>query len=212
MAPSPNGQQALAVVSDVSKLEGCKAIVRRTIEQFGKIDILVNNAGSFPVALITDANYLETVELTTEILLKSVMRMTHLCANYLIATKGCIVNISSDGSGLSDPSVSAYCTCKAAVDKFTKCSAVELSPHGVRVNSVLPSLIDTPILDGFTAGALEKLKEHCNQSYPLRRYGQVEDIVGPVVFLSSPDAAFITGSNLPVDGGSLCVTSGSEWL
>ena len=124
------------MASDIATVEGCKMIVDETIKKFGKIDILINNAANGTFSLIREESYIEYFDKETELVLKSAIRMTNLCSAHLIASKGCVVNISSIASERPNSNISGYCISKAALDMFTKCASFELSPHGVRVNSI----------------------------------------------------------------------------
>ncbi|XP_034025481.1 carbonyl reductase [NADPH] 2-like [Thalassophryne amazonica] len=139
----------------------------------------------------------------TFVLCRSVYQLTQLCVPHLIKTKGSIVNISSINSERAFPGVLAYCMSKTALDHFTRCLALELAPKQVRVNSVRPGVIITEVHKraGMDEKEYAKLLAECKQTHALGRPGEVEEVAQSIAFLASDAASFITGVNLPIDGG-----------
>ncbi|CAG2105167.1 unnamed protein product [Medioppia subpectinata] len=120
-------------------------------------------------------------------------------------TKGNIVNISSIAAFTPSSKMMLHCMAKCALDMFTKCLALQLGPKGIRVNSVNPATVRTPIFERITGDTklLDSLVEHCRQTYPLGRIGEPEDVAEAVVFLANEtSASFITGLIMPVNGGA----------
>jgi len=111
------------------------------------------------------------------------------------------VNLASIMSLVAGPGLTAYAASKGAVAQFTKALAQDMAPHGVRVNAILPGVIETPMTEVTrqTPEAIGRFMAHT----PMRRVGQPEELVGPVVFLASKAASYVTGALLPVDGGYL---------
>ncbi|CAG2179031.1 unnamed protein product [Oppiella nova] len=178
-----------------------KNLVEKTITEFGKIDILVNNAGIALRAPLGDPKYIDIFDKVMNTNVRSIQVLTQLVVPYLEITKGNIINISSVLSMTPSSSTMAYCMAKSALDMFTKCLALELGPKGIRVNSVNPAIIRTPIFEAtIELPFVEKL---CRDTYPLQRIGEPEDVSEAVAYLCSPVASFITGAILPVDGGCL---------
>lgn len=126
-----------------------------------------------------------------------------LAVPYLIQTKGCIVNVSSIIGLRSFPNVLSYGISKSAIDQFTKCCALDLAPKQVRVNSVNPGVIVTELhkRGGMDDEAYAKFLERSSATHPLGRPGQVDEVAGTIAFLASDNASFITGAQVPVDGG-----------
>jgi NAD(P)-dependent dehydrogenase (short-subunit alcohol dehydrogenase family) len=132
---------------------------------------------------------------------KGTFLTTQAAARRMVAagTGGAIVNLSSQMGHVGAPRRSVYCATKHAVEGLTKALAVELAPHGIRVNSVAPTFVETPMTAPFLAD--EEFRADVLERIPLGRIGTVEDVVGAVLFLASPAAALVTGTSLLVDGG-----------
>ncbi|CAG2111485.1 unnamed protein product, partial [Medioppia subpectinata] len=133
---SPNGLTALEVTADVSKEVDCKQLIDSTVKAFYRLDVLVNNAGFGLNAGITDSHFGQTLDQMFATNVKSTVVLTQLSADYLIKTKGNIINISSIAANMTVPNLTGYCITKSALDMFTKCMAAELGPKGIRVNAV----------------------------------------------------------------------------
>ena len=170
-------------------------------ERFGRLDVLVNNAGTNPVfgplaeldpvaaAKILEINLLGTLAWSQQVVAD---------ARLGFAEHGAIVNISSVSSSVPSPGIGMYGISKAAIDHLTRTLAVELGPN-VRVNAVAPAVVKTD----FAKKLYEGREEQVSAAYPLKRLGEPADIAGPVAFLASEDAAWVTGQVLDVDGGLL---------
>lgn len=173
-------------------------IVRRTIERFGSLDTLVNNAGvgAFGPLIDTDDDAIDRV---LSINVKGLIRMSRAAIPALKETRGSIVNVSSVSGIGGDWTLSVYNASKGAVTNFTRALALELGIDGVRVNAVLPSLTRSEMSESLFEN--RPLIEAFERRIALGRPGEPDDIAGPVLFLASDDAGFVTGVNLPVDGG-----------
>ncbi|CAG2180622.1 unnamed protein product, partial [Oppiella nova] len=202
---SLSNQKALGVRADIMVDTDVKNLVEKTIAEFGKIDILVNNAGILTSAKFGEPGYLESYDKMMNTNVRSIQVLTQSVVPYLESTKGNIINISSVAALKPSGRDMAYCMAKSALDMFTKCLALELGPKGVRVNSVNPAAIRTPIWETLTGNKdfVNTSEKQCQDNYPLRRIGEPEDVSEAVAYLCSPVASFITGAILPVDGGSL---------
>ncbi len=195
------GRKAIAITANVRESEAVKAMVEKAIQEFGRIDILVNNVGATFMH-----NILEVSEKAWDALIGVNLRPTFLCTQAVGKVmkekgKGCIINISSIAGYAPSPNGPAYGAAKAAVDHLTRTCAADLGKYGIRVNSIIPGLIEH---DGnITIFGLDKpeIKEQMVKAVPLGRMGMIDDIVGPAVFLASEAASFVSGATLLVSGG-----------
>jgi len=193
------GGAAIGVAVDVGKSEAVKAMVAKTLEAYGKVDILVNNAGDVTISkhfLTSDEAWWDHF-LTTN--LKSQFLTCRAIAPLMAKVGGgCIINMSSGGATRSHRGMVAYDASKGGVEALTRGLALELAPYGIRVNSLVPGLIETR--PDHAEPVAEKRR---NDTVPLGRGGKAADLAGPAAFLASQDAAYMTGSTLVVDGGVL---------
>lgn len=189
------GGRALALAADVIDAAAVDAMVAQVVSRFGGISVLVNNAGictSAPVGAM-DAGMIDR-ELAVNV--KSVVLVTQACLPHM-SEGSAIVNLSSNLAVSPLPGMTLYCAAKAAVSCLTQGFAKELGPRGIRVNAVAPGATRTAMtawIDDATLAAI------CGQT-PLGRIGEPMDIAGAVAFLASPDASWITGRTLVIDGG-----------
>ncbi|XP_077379034.1 3-oxoacyl-[acyl-carrier-protein] reductase FabG-like [Festucalex cinctus] len=196
------GTEPLLVPGDLTDEDKVKRMVEEVIARFGRLDVLVNNAGILALGGIEKSD-LATYDRVMNINVRSVYHLTQLCVPHLIKTKGCIVNVSSIASQISSFAALAYCMSKSAIDQFTRCVALELAAKQVRVNSVCPGVIVTEVFKraGMDEKQNAKKLESCKQSHALGRPGEVDEVARGIAFLASDAASFITGVNLPIDGG-----------
>lgn len=187
----------LSVVADVSTDEGWVQIAKATMDRYGRGDIVVNNAGILPLVHI-DQMTLEDWHAVFKVNLDS----HFLSAKHFIPLMrqngwGRFVNISSNSIGVSQQGLSHYMASKMGVIGFVRGLANDLGADGITVNAVLPSITNTPA----TAPAPEEFKREVWMQQAIKRFADPEDIAGPVAFLTSDDAAFMTGQAVVVDGG-----------
>lgn len=199
MAATCNGALH-GVVADVCNEDDIKRLVREAVARFGRLDCGFNVAGgALPgtVQTLSSADW-DHVHAYT---LRSVFLSMKYQSAQMIAQGGggAIVNVSSINSMVPLPAAIAYSTMKAGVDMVTRTAAVELAPHGIRVNALLPGLCETPA----TAPLLAN--EQVNASYlgriPMARAAHADEMTGPALFLGSGEASYVTGSTLVADGG-----------
>ncbi|XP_075256651.1 3-oxoacyl-[acyl-carrier-protein] reductase FabG-like [Convolutriloba macropyga] len=189
-------------MGDIGEEKTCEVIYNETISKFGRIDILINNAGCFRQGPL-DTTSIESFDDVIRINARSVIFLTQLCIPELKKTKGSIVNVSSIAGVRSFVGAGYYCMSKVAQDMYTKCLALELAPHGVRVNAVNPGTVDTPVFkrSGLTDEQVAGFFEAEIVLNPIKRIGTVEDVADLIAFLAGSRASFITGNITSVDGG-----------
>ncbi|XP_035226163.1 uncharacterized oxidoreductase TM_0325-like [Stegodyphus dumicola] len=193
----------LKMVADISKEEEINKIIKSTIDYFGRLNVLVNNAGIMKIGT-AENTAMEIYDETMNVNVRSLFLITQLAIPHLKKTKGNIVNVSSVAGLRSFPGVAAYCVSKAAVDQLTRCTALELASDGVRVNSVNPGVIITELhkRGGMAEEVYVKFLERCKGTHALGRPGTVDEVAEAIIFLADENkSSFITGVNLPVDGG-----------
>lgn len=186
---------------DVSQPEACAALARQTSAEVGQIDLLVNNAGIIIREGIDSPKAAANLERTLDVNVLGTFHPIHAWLDALRATKGVVINVASIASMAGIAGTLGYSPSKGAVKLLTQALAVDLAKDGVRVNAIAPGVIETP-MTAATREAPEKLERFMART-PMARVGQPEELVGPVVFLASAMASYVTGVTLPVDGGFL---------
>lgn len=200
------GGKAIATKTDVTDSKEVEQMVQRTIEKFGKIDILINNAGIIARSSVMDMRE-EELDRTFDVNLKGVILCSQAVARHMIEQKsGKIVNMGSSlSSRASVCNLSGggadYCASKAAVQAFTRTLAMELGPYGINVNAVAPGTTNTPMHESLW----EMATIYFQNSVPLGRLAEPEDIADVVVFLVTDAARYITGQTIHVNGGQIMV-------
>lgn len=170
----------------------------------GSIDLLVNNAGLAILKPLTEATE-QDVDQLFDINVKALINVTQIVTKNLLERKvpGSIVNISSQASKVGLLNHTVYCSTKGAVDAYTRAAALELGPHNIRVNCVNPTVIMTDM--GKLGWSKPEVAKPMIEKIPLRRFGEVQEVVDAVLYLLSDKSSMITGTCLPVDGGYLAV-------
>ncbi|XP_013191441.2 3-oxoacyl-[acyl-carrier-protein] reductase FabG-like [Amyelois transitella] len=196
------GKKPLVIKADVCKDDDVKRIINDTIEKFNKLDVLINNAGITRFGRILDGKITESFDELINTNLRAVVKLTTLAAPFLIKTKGNIVNVSSiAGITINTINMGGYCTTKAALSHFSRVSALELAPHGVRVNIVSPGPVYSDILEN--AGITTKVEDVAGKTALNNRVSEPEEIADLILFLASEKAKGITGSDYVSDNGYL---------
>ena len=185
-------------VTDPGAVTAFAATVRRAL---GPASVLVNNAGVIRRLPIDDPGYETAWSAVFSINVDGSRNMLRAVLDQLTETRGSVINLGSVMSLTGGPGLSAYAASKGAVAQFTKALAHDLSPRGVRVNAILPGVIETPMTETTRADpdAIARFMAHT----PMGRVGRPEELVGPVLFLASEAASYVTGALIPVDGGYL---------
>lgn len=197
---SPDGSRCIFLHHDVTKEDDWTTVIAESISAFGQIDILVNNAGIFERGSVLDTS-LKDFQRTMDINTTGVFLGMKAVAPHMVQRKtGSIVNISSVAGLAGTPGFLAYGASKWAVRGMTKGVAKELAPFGVRVNSIHPGIIDTPMLQTFDAAG-EGVREAVRTRIPLGYEAEPIHVARLALYLASDDSAYSTGSEFIVDGG-----------
>ena len=201
-----SGGQAALSLGDVSEPAYCDNLVAETVREFGRLDVLFNNAGvafNGKVDQTDDAAWRRLIEIN----LSGAFYMARATVRQMKAQGGggCIINMSSECALIAYESLPAYSATKAAIAMLTKVMAIDHARDGIRVNAVCPGDIDTPMTDiGWQQLNLsrEEIMKRLGAHIPMGRIGKPLDVANAVMFRASEAASFITGSLLPVDGGT----------
>jgi glucose 1-dehydrogenase len=189
------GGEAVFMQADMRVPEDIKRLIDDAVEQYGSLDILVNNA-----AVQTETTTSEATLEEWNLVVETNFRSYWLCAKHAteqMSDEGSIINISSNHASQTMPEIFPYNAVKAGINGMTRAMALDFGPN-IRVNSISPGYIEVErneeALSGYYRTQLERI-------HPVGRIGQPEDVAGVASFLASTDAAFITGANIPIDGG-----------
>ncbi len=191
-----DGGRARTAVCDVADAAAVKALV----PGLGPIDVLVNNAGTNvpePFVEVTEAHYDRVMNLNV----RAAFMVSQAVAKTMIerGDGGSIIHMSSQMGHVGAPSRAVYCTSKHAIEGLTKAMAWDLAPHGIRVNAVAPTFIETPMTRPFLDD--QAFVQDTLSRIALGKFGQPEDVAAAVVYLASPASDMVTGTSLLVDGG-----------
>jgi len=202
-----NHDRLATAPGDVATAAGCEAVVGAALEALGGLDVLVNSAGVFerrPLAESDEAFWDSMIDIN--------VKGTYFCSRAALPaleeSGGAIVNLASIAGLEGYAGVTVYCASKGAIVNLTRAMAIELAP-AVRVNCVCPGVIDTDMARmGFSEdGAPRADLDDQAEFHPMKRVGTAEEVAQAILYLASPDAGFITGAALPIDGG---VTAGGH--
>jgi NAD(P)-dependent dehydrogenase (short-subunit alcohol dehydrogenase family) len=189
---------------DITAEDGPGTVIRTALERYGRIDVLVNNAAVVNTeSLRTYTRASIAPQLATNLVAPVLLTQAALPA--LEDSGGVIVNVTTAVGQRGWPGNSLYAAGKAALEVLTRSWAVELAPHGIRVAAVAPGAIETPIADhsGYTPEQRAAIRKWQLDHTPLGRVGRPEEVAWAITRLASPQASFITGVILPVDGGAV---------
>jgi glucose 1-dehydrogenase len=196
------GRRSIAVRADLGSMADVTALMEKSISEMGRVDVLCNNAG---IEIhdnfwdVKEADYDKVLNVN----LKGVFFMTQAFVKHLMADKrpGVIINMSSTHEELPFPHFTSYCASKGGLKMMTRNCAIELAPYNIRINSIAPGAIETPINKKLLNDPAKLASLLAN--IPLNRLGQPSDIASAAVYLASEEASYVTGTTLFVDGGLL---------
>ncbi len=194
-----NGQQGLATTTDVTSADSTREMAEAVVEKFGRIDVLVNNAG-ISGRFIVEETSVELWDRVMAVNAKGVFLGAKLAIPVMRqAGGGSIINISSIYGLVGSDSGASYHASKGAVRIFTKSAAIQYAKDGIRVNSVHPGFVDSPMTESYHEQP--EIREARVAATPLGRMGLPEDIASGILYLASDESSFVTGSELVIDGG-----------
>ena len=196
------GGQAVAVHADVSRREHGESMVQAATDRFGGIDILVNNAGVetlIPLLELEESEWDRVVDTN----LKGAFLCAQIAARTMVSGQrsGAIVNIASINAKIALAGQAHYTSSKGGLIMLTKAMALDLAPHGIRVNAIGPGVIETRMTESSLSNP--ERRAMLLSKVPLGRVGQPQDVANAALFLASDEASYITGTTLYVDGGWL---------
>jgi len=198
------GGRALAVPADATIPEQAQRLIDQTVAEFGRVDIIVNAIGGGAGDVLYDAQDYPTKawEWIMDLNVRSTLLPTQAAVRQMVAQGdgGKVLNISSVRGQLGiDAGYSAYVAAKGAIDSLTRQWATEWAKHGITVNAISPTFVDTPQVASLLSDP--DFKERIVSRIPLRRVGTTDDLVGAALFFCSPASSFVTGQILTIDGG-----------
>jgi NAD(P)-dependent dehydrogenase (short-subunit alcohol dehydrogenase family) len=190
------GQQAAALTLDVRDVDAAK----KAIAAQAPFDVLVNNAGTNKPTPFVDVK-VEDFDFVFSLNVRAAYFVAQAVARALVTANkpGSIINMSSQMGHVGGPTRTVYCATKHAMEGFTKAMAIDLAPHKIRVNTLAPTFIETPMTRPFFEN--KTFREDTLRRIKLGRLGQLEDLTGAIVFLASDASALMTGTSLVLDGG-----------
>ncbi|MEM9632869.1 MAG: SDR family oxidoreductase [Pseudomonadota bacterium] len=197
----PKDDQGLYIPMDLTQPEADRVVLQKSLNQYGRVDVLVNNAG---ISMAGEDPYSDKIwNDTLEVNLNAAARLCRSVARQMVKQRsgGSIINITSLGAERGFPDNPAYQVSKSALKQLSRAMARDFGKHGVRINNVCPGYIKTEMTKKSYSDP--QLSQHRIERMMLPRWGEPDDLSGPCLFLASEAAAYITGIDLPVDGGWL---------
>ena len=203
-ALTASGYRAAAFSVDVRQPAQIAQLIKETVRTFGGLDVLINNAGVALTKSTTETTFEEWGRV-----LDINLTGPWLCARAAIPAMiqrggGAIVNVASNAGLVGFPNLAAYCAAKGGLVQLTRAMALDCAPHDIRVNAICPGHTRTPMGDGFVAAQPDPaafVKEFINVQHPIGRMAEADEIARAILFLTSDDASFLTGSIVAADGG-----------
>ncbi len=183
---------------DVAEYEQVESLVEETVDEHGRLDVIVNNAGVASETSVEEMS-LDEWDTVVETNLDGVMHGTKVALPHLKESEGCVINLGSIYGLVGGQGAASYSAAKGGVVNFTQQVAIDYADQGVRVNSICPGFVETPMTEDLLED--DRFYRFIEQKTPMDRHGHPEEIAPMAAFLASEDASFITGANIPVDGG-----------
>lgn len=196
------GYRSEIAVADISTKEGAQFVVNQALRHGERLDLLVNCAARQIIKPVVDLD-VEEWDAVLNVNLKAAFLCSKAALPFLAQSRGAIVNICSVHAQATVNGFSSYAASKAGIVAFTRAAAIEFAPKGVRVNAVSPGTIDTPLVHAYFESCPDPARARSEflKFHPLGRFGTPRDIAEMVAFLGGPQAGFITGTEIVVDGG-----------
>ena len=196
------GGQCSTLTADVTESTAAPKIIDHALQRLGGLTTLVNAAGiigSGTIETTTDEQWDAMMDINS----RAPFRLMRAAMPALIQSKGSVVNVSSVTGLRSFPGVLAYCVSKSAIDQLTRCAALEVAAKGVRINAVNPGVVISNLhrRGGMNEENYSAFLEHSKATHPIGRPGEPHEIADLIFFLASPNAAWITGETISIDGG-----------
>jgi NAD(P)-dependent dehydrogenase (short-subunit alcohol dehydrogenase family) len=191
------GGEALAVATNMGKLDDVERLVSRTVERFGGVDVVVNNAANalaFPFGQITPEGWEKSFNVN---LRGPVFLIQHALPHLERSPYASVINVSSAGAFLFSAYIHMYAAAKAGLLAYTRALAAELAPKKIRVNAIAPGTIDTDMVRNNTP----EMQDAMAKAALLGRAGEPDEVVGLALYLASDASSFVTGATISIDGG-----------
>ncbi|MBO9609887.1 MAG: SDR family oxidoreductase [Paenibacillaceae bacterium] len=198
------GGRAIAVAADVSAEDDVARVIQETLRSFGRIDVMVNNAAVCPQVRLHDMSLSQWNQVITNNLTSVFLFCRAVIPSMLAQGGGAIVNVSSVHALATLDGYAAYSASKAGIVGLTRAIALDYAKQNIRANTVLPGAVQTPMLESSVRNLdtpRDEIMRQWDQSQPVGRVGQPEEIASVVLFAASPDNSFMTGATLVADGG-----------
>ena len=195
------GTDGLFISCDVTDINQCEAVIKESIERYGKLDTLINNAGIiYRNSTVVDTSA-EEWKHTFDVNVNGTFYLSKFAIPYLEKTNGTVVNMASYVGLVGFAGIPAYCASKGAIIQLTRAMALDHAPAGVRVNCVCPGSVHTEMITSAWEQYGDGAEEGWSSKHPLGRIAQPKEIADAVLYLASDESSFLTGVALPVDGG-----------
>jgi len=200
------GGSSIFIASDLTQPGASKALVQATVDRLGRLDVLVNNAAidhTNDLLEVSDDEIRTTFETNTFAPMSTMIAAARVMKDQ--GWGGSIINITSRLASIGVPTMGVYSASKGAMLAFTTAGAIDLAPFNIRVNAVAPGMTRTPLYEDWIA-SLDNPEEKAAEvasAVPMGRIAEPEDVAAVVAFLASPEASYLTGTSIPVEGGYL---------